>query len=304
MKGTTIKRLAFKLMIFAKKAIPYVLATASAAGTVAVTIEAVKEIKKNAPKVHYAKPDETIEDLEQKSQDGTIVCVANNDVDILKKKVISGIKTYWKPVVFCAGSLGCQFGSVFIFSKRQQQLVVATTQMQALLNKYAEAATATAGVGGAAALNKLAPPETPVDDIPFDPDDDGKTLFWDPRFDDGISKGYYFRATEADFQAAAKDSMYCFVANGIESIENFYLRMGVTPPMDRNGDSYSGWGWVSNEDFINDWCEYSYGIYIDYSEKYITDYGMEYRVVLYDKPPKFDREILLTDCKKYLNRWY
>lgn len=304
MKGRTLKRLAVKVLIFAKKAAPYVLATASAAGTVAVTIEAVKEIKKNTPKVYYAKQDDTIDDLDKKSEDGTVICIANSDTDILKKKIIAGIKAYWKPVTFCAFSVGCQFGSVFIFSKRQHQLIIATHQMEALLHKYAEAATATAGVGGTAVLNKLAPEVSPIEEPPFDVDDDGKMLFWDPYFDDGLNKGYYFRAYETDFLEAARDSMHCFMANGIESIDNFYTRMHVPPPMDRNGDGYIGWGWVANEDWINDWQEYAYDIYICYSDIMTTDDGLEYRVVCYDKPPRWDMDITLADCSIYLNRWY
>ena len=310
MKGTTLKRLAIKVLIFAKKAAPYVLATASAAGTVAITVEAVKEIKKNTEPVIYIKNGE---DAPEKIPEGLTITEENAEelmvfkgspFEIAKDKTIRAVKTYWKPIAICTGSVMCLACSTFIFSKRQQQLIIATHQMQALLQKYTEAATATAGIGGAATLNKLAPQVTPVDDIPLNVDDDGKTLFWDPYLDDGSGKGYYFRVSEVDFLSAAKDSMHCFVANGIESIENFYTRMGVAPPMDKNGDGYIGWGWVANEAFVSDWCEYAYDIYIDMSEKFVTDDGIEYRVVLYDKPPRWDMDILLDDCKKYLNRWY
>ena len=304
MKGRTLKRMAIKALIFARKATPYVLAALSAAGTVAVTVEAVKEIKKNTPKVYYAKQDDTVEELDKKSEEGTEICILDNNTAILKRKLVDSIKAYWKPITFCAGSLACQFGSVFIFTKRQQQLIIATHQMETLLRKYTEAATATAGIGGTAVLNKLAPELSPIDTPPFDADDDGKMLFWDPYFDDGISKGYWFRAKETDFLEAARDSMHCFVANGVESIENFYTRMNVSPPMDHNGDGYIGWGWIANEKFVSDWCEYAYDIYICFSDKMTTDDGLEYRVVCYDKPPWFDREILLSDCKHLLNIWY
>lgn len=301
MKGTTIKRLAIKLMIFAKKAAPYVLATASAAGTVAVTVEAVKEIRKNTPKVYYAKPDDVIDDLEKKDEEGTIVCIANNDIDIWKRKIVAGVKTYWKPITFCAGSLACLAGSTFIFSKRQKQLIIATYQMQQLLQKYTEAATATAGVGGTAVLNKITSENVPEELLDKTVDDDGCELFYDPCFG---SNGYYFRTSLAAFEAACKDTMHCFYANGCDTVENFYIRMGVAPPVDDKGDAYVGWGWVNDEEFVHDWCEYSYDIYIGCSAVMATDDGLECRLVCYDKPPKFYMSMLLSDLSIYLKRYY
>ena len=300
MKGRTIRQILIKAMIFAKKASPYVLAGLSAAGTVMVTVEAVKEIKKNNPEVYYAKPDDLVDTLDEKEENGAVVRICNNKFDILKNKTIDGIKLYWKPIVFGTGSVACLFGSVFIFSKRQKQLIIATYQMQQLLSKYTNAAAATAGVGGSAVLAKTGPENIPeeVKNV----DDDGKVLFWDPYFDDGDSKGYYFRATEAAFQDAAKRTMHCFLCNGIDTIENFYIRMDVAPPLDKNLDTYKGWGWIWNDRFIDDWQEYApNGIYIDCSEPMYMDDGMEYRIVRYDKPPFWDQDIADDPCvKNYL----
>lgn len=291
MKGRTLKRLLVKAMIFAKRASPYVLAGLSAAGTVAVTVEAVKEIKKNTQEVYYAKQDDLIDTLDEKEENGVEIRICNNKIDVLKNKTINAVKIYWKPVVYGAGSVACLFGSVFIFSKRQKQLIIATYQMQQLLSKYTQAATATAGVGGTAVLSNLKP-DRYSEEIPFDTDDDGKVLFWDPYFDDGDGKGYYFRTTEAAFQDAAKRTMHCFLCNGIDTIENFYIRMDVAPPLDRNLNGYKGWGWIWNDRFIDDWQEYApNGIYIDCSEPMYTDDGIEYRIVRYDKPPFWDKDI-------------
>lgn len=290
MKGVTIKRLAIKLLIFAKKAAPYVLATASAAGTVAVTIEAVKEIQKNTPKVYYAKQDDTIDELDKKSEDGTLICIVKSDTDILKKKLISGIKTYWKPITFCTFSIGCQVGSVFIFTKRQQQLVIATHQMENLLRRYTEAATATAGVGGAAAVNKLEPTNYPEKEE-MSVDDDGKCLFWDPVFN------YWFRTSQLYFTEAAYQTCVNFCMYGGASVSEFYKFMDVTPPQDENEDGYLGWGWYVDDDFK--WCDY-YGeastfIGITYSEPKTTSDGLEYREVCYYHQPMFNMNGLMMD---------
>ena len=289
MKGATIRRLAVKALAFARKATPYVLATLSAAGTVAVTVEAVKEIRKNTPKVYYAKQDEIVEDLEQKGEDGTIICIANNTIDIWKHKIVDYTKAYWKPVIFCLSSIACQAGSVFIFTKRQQRLIIATHQLENLLRRYTDAAAATAGVAGTAVVNKLSPVETP----PFDPDvdNDGLTLFWDPVFD------YWFRADERDFLRASKDTSHSFVYYGAETAENFYLRMGADPPVDKNGDGWIGWGWYMDDDWVSGWCEYSGYIDIDFSNKMMTDDGLEYRQVQYFQEPYFNMEICYAAIK-------
>lgn len=266
MKGATIRRMAMKALIFAKKAVPYVLAAVSAAGTVAVTVEAVKEIKKNTP-------------------------VVENQEETVKEKVVRNIKTYWKPITFGVGSITCQAASVFIFTKRQQRLVIATHQMETLLRRYADAANATAVAGGAAVANKLTPSEYPsTDDTPFDTDadSDGLTLFWDPIFD------YWFRADERDFLRAAKDTSHSFAFYGVETAENFYLRMGVDPPIDKDGNEWIGWGWYMNDDWVNGWAEYSGYIDIDFSNIRTMDDGLEYREVCYFQEPYFDMDI--ADC--------
>lgn len=287
MNTAVIRRLAIKAMIFAKKAVPYVLATASAAGTVAVTVEAVKEIRKNTPKVHYAKQNETIEDLEQRGQDGEIVQIVNSGVDIWKHRIADGFKYYWRPIMFCVGSLACQASSVFIFTKRQQQLIIATHQMESLLRRYAEAATATTGVGGAAVANRLVPDIYP-EQASFDADNDGMTLFWDPLFN------YWFRANDADFMRAAKDTSHCFSLYGADTVENFYARMGVDPPVDSKGNEYTGWGWYMDDEWVEGWCEYSGYIDINYSDLITTDDGLEYREVSYFQEPSFNMENLMV----------
>ena len=290
MKGATIRRLAVKALAFARKATPYVLATLSAAGTVAVTVEAVKEIRKNTPKVYYAKQDETVEDLEQKGEDGVIVCIANNTIDIWKHKIVDYTKAYWKPVTFCLSSIACQVGSVFIFTKRQQRLIIATHQLENLLRRYTDAAAATAGVAGTAVVNKLAPTEYP-EEAPFDVDSDGLTQFWDPVFN------YWFRADERDFLRAAKDTSHAFAFYGAETVENFYLRMGADPPTDSNGDGYIGWGWYADDEWVMGWQEYSGYVDIDFSSIKTTDDGLEYRIVNYFQGPEFNMELLYAAIK-------
>ena len=291
MKGRTLKRLAVKVLIFAKKAAPYVLATASAAGTVAVTIEAVKEIKKNTPKVYYAKQDDTIDDLDKKSEDGTLICIANSNTDILKKKIIAGIKTYWKPVTFCAFSVGCQFGSVFIFTKRQHQLIVATHQMEALLQRYSQAAGTTAAAGGAAVVNKLVPTDPPSEDIAKA--DDGKVLFWDPVFN------CYFRATELAFTEAAYQICIDFTRDQMALVSTFYKYLGLPAPVDEDENGYLGWGWFVDDDFR--WYDF-YGeeatfLGITYGPVTTMDDGLEYRVVDYYHAPMFNMNGRMVDGK-------
>ncbi len=292
MKGTTLKRLAIKALIFAKKAAPYVLATASAAGTVAVTIEAVKEIKKNTPKVYYAKQNEIVEDLEQKSEDGTIVCIENNNVDIFKKKVISGIKNYWKPITFCALSLGCQVGSVFIFTKRQQQLIVATHQMEMLLQRYSQAMGTTAAAGGAAIANKLTPTDPPDEELVKENDqDDGKVLFWDPIFN------CWFRASELTFTEAAYQICIDFTKNQMALVSTFYKYLDVTSPVDEDENGYLGWGWFVDDDY--EWYDF-YGeeatfLGITYGDVKTLDDGLEYREVVYYHIPMFNMNGRMLD---------
>lgn len=290
MKGATIKRMAIKTMIFVRKAMPYVLATLSAAGTVAVTVEAVKEIKKNTPEVYYAKQDDVIDDLDKKAEEGVTVCITNNNIDLLKKKIVSGVKTYWKPVTICAGSLLCQFGSVFIFTKHQKKLIIATHQLETLLQRYSQAAGATAAVGGTAVANKLAPTEPP-EEPPFDVDNDGKVLFWDPIFN------YYFRTTELMFTEAAYQTCVDFCINGYALLSKFYSYMEVSPPVDENKDGYMGWGWFLDDDFKwQDMYEQnSYFLGITYGPPQIMEDGLEYRTVDYFHEPMFDMNGMMLD---------
>ena len=264
MKGETIKRLAVKALIFAKKASPYVLAAVSATGTIMVTVEAIKA--KNPP-----------------------VDIPENK-KITKEKVKTYAKTYWKPVLYCAGSLACQAGSLFIFSKRQKQLVIATHQMEMLLNRYTEAMAATAGVGGAAALNKLEPTNYPEAE-PVDVDNDGKELFWDPVFN------YWFRTSKLYFTEAAYQTCVDFTMTGAALLSKFYYYMDVDPPTDEDENGYIGWGWFIDDDYR--WHDY-YGeasgfVGITYSDPKVTSDGLEYREVLYYHHPMFDMNGLMLD---------
>ena len=288
MKGRTIRRVIIKAMIFARKAAPYVLAGLSAAGTIAVTVEAVKEIKKNSPDVIYVNEGEDLPEDVVITEETAVF--KGTKYEIAKFKVQNGIKTYWKPVSFCIGSLTCQAASVFIFTKRQQQLIIATHQMEELLHRYSQAAGTTALAGGAVAANKLEPAEYP-EEPPFDVDTDGLTQFWDPVFN------YWFRADERDFLRAAKDTSHAFAFYGAETVENFYLRMGADPPTDSNGDGYIGWGWNADDEWVMGWQEYSGYVDIDFSSIKTTDDGLEYRIVNYFQGPEFNMELLYAAIK-------
>ena len=292
MKGATIRKLAVKTMIFAKKALPYVLAVVSAAGTVAVTVEAVKEIKKNDQKVYYATPDDEIDKLDEKEENGITVCISDSKLDAVKKTIIHDIKTYWKPITFCVGSLAFQFSSVFIFSKRQKQLVIATYQLENLLRRYTEAATATAGVAGSAAISKLEPTSYPEpEEAPFDIDNDGKTLFWDPVFN------YWFRTSELYFTEAAYQTCVDFCMKGSALVSKFYGYMDVDPPRDDREDEFIGWGWFIDDDF--NWYDY-YGeasnfVGITYGPLKTSPDGLEYREIEYYHTPMFNMNGLMLD---------
>ena len=291
MRTRTIKRLAIKALIFLKKAAPYALAAASAAGTVAVTVEAVKEIKKNTPKVYYAKQDETIEDLEKKNEEGAIIQIVNSDIDIYKNKIAFAVKNYWKPIALCAGSLTCLAGSTFIFTKRQQQLIIATHQMESLLQRYSQAAGATAAAGGAAVANKLAPTEPPSEEMLMQ--DDGKVLFWDPVFN------CYFRATELEFTEAAYQICIDFTRDQMALVSTFYKYLGAPPPVDEDGNGYLGWGWFVDDDFrwFDFYGEESTFLGITYTPVKTMDDGLEYREVCYYHAPMFNKNGRMLDGK-------
>lgn len=266
MKGRTLKRLAIKALIFAKKASPYVLAVLSAAGTVAVTVEAVKEIKKNE-----------VEEVPEENNEN------KTKFEIVKDKTIKAAKLYWKPITFCVGSIVCQAGSVFIFTKRQQRLLIATHQLERLIERYNQALGVTAATGGVTVANKLAPTEYP-EDSPVDVDNDGKVLFWDPIFD------YWFRTSQLYFTEAAYQTCVDFCMYGGASVNRFYECMDVTPPIDDNKDGYVGWGWYVDDDYR--WNDY-YGeacgfIGITYSKPMTTPDGLEYREVMYYHTPMFN----------------
>ena len=292
MKGRTIRRLAIKTMIFAKKALPYVLTALSAAGTVAVTVEAVKAIKKNTPEVYYAKQDDSIDVLDEKGDQGAIVCISNSNAEALRKKIVNGVKTYWKPIVYCTGSLACLAGSTFIFTKRQQQMLIGLSQMENLLRRYTNAAVATAGAGGAAALNKLEPSNYP-ENIPFDIEDDGKVLFWDPVFD------YWFRASMENFLDGAYKTSSEFSKQGSVSVLYFYKQMEVPSPIDEDENGYLGWGWWIDDDL--EWCDF-YGedcgyLAISCTEVKTINDDIEYREICYYHAPMFNMNGRMLDGK-------
>ena len=255
-----IKRLALKGIVLARKSIPYTLAAVSAASTVALVVTTIQEAEKKDPEV-----------IEEKS---------------IPKKAIRIVKKYYKPILFAAGSVTAQGLSVYIFNKRQKQLIIATEQMQALLQKYTNAALATAGVGGTQLLNNIQPTEP--DELTETPEDDGLTLFWDPIFE------YWFRADEKDFIRAAYETSMCFSCNGETSVNAFYERMGVEPPTDPHGHKYNGWGWYWDDDWVSSWREYSGYINIDYSPIMCMDDGMEYRLVNYMHDPQFYEDMLMS----------
>ena len=293
MKGTTLKRLAIKVLIFAKKAAPYVLATASAAGTVAITVEAVKEIKKNTEPIIYVKNGEDIpEEVEVTDENrDELLIFKGTPFEIAKDKTINAIKAYWKPITFCAFSLGCQFGSVFIFTKRQRQLIIATHQMETLLQRYSQAAGTTAAIGGAAAVNKLAPVDPPSEELTNS--DDGKVLFWDPVFN------CYFRATELAFTEAAYQICIDFTRDQMALVSTFYKYLGLPTPVDEDENGYLGWGWFVDDDFR--WYDF-YGeeatfLGITYGPVTTMDDGLEYREVNYYHAPMFNMNGRMLDGK-------
>ena len=296
MKGRTIRQVFIKMMIFAKKASPYVLAGLSAAGTVAVTVEAVKEIKKNTPETIYLNENDEVvsgafpdEDISQEEAD-ELPIFKGTKFEIVKDKAVNAIKLYWKPIIFGTESIACLFGSVFIFSKRQKQLIVATYQMQQLLQRYTQAATATAGVGGTALLSKLEPENRP-EETPFDIEDDGKIQFWDPVFK------YWFRASMENFLDAAYGTSTEFSKNGAVPISYFYKRMGVPVPIDDDENGYFGWGWWIDDDL--EWCDF-YGddagyLGISCSEVKTIDDDLEYREICYYQAPMFNANGRMLD---------
>ena len=114
-----------------------------------------------------------------------------------------------------------------------------------------------------------------------------KTLFYDPIFD------YWFKAKTTDFLRATKDTSHSFIFYGAETVENFYLRMGVEPP--KNAKLY---GWKMDENWIEDWQEYCGFIDIDYSDSTKAS-DCRFRFVKYFQEPK-----LYLDLPDYINHFY
>lgn len=293
MKGDIIRKIATKAIIFAKKASPYVLAALSAAGTVAVTVEAVKEIRKNTPKVTYIKPDEEPskpEETDDSENRATIVYMASSDVDIWKHKIITAVKTYYKPILFGISSITSLAGSVFIFNKRQRNLIIAMNQMADVIKRYSQAMTATAAAGGTIAFNKLEPNESKEYIQPDE--DDGKKLFYDPVFK------YEFRASIEDFLDAAYKTSTQFAKDGGVSVRYFYKCMNVPPPIEEDPNGYVGWGWYMDEE--NDWFDF-YGedagyVGIQCTPVTVND-DFEYIQIGYFQAPMFNMNGRMLDGK-------
>ena len=289
MKGRTIRRMAIKAMIFARKAVPYALAALSAAGTIAVTVEAVKEIKKTKDPVIYLKEGEDLPENIKITEETAVF--KGTSFEIAKDKIKWFFKDYWKPISLGVGSIACQTGSVFIFTKRQQQLIIATHQLESLLHRYTQAATATAAIGGTAVVNKLAPAEPPSPELTNDIYDNGKVLFWDPIFN------YYFEVTELQFTSACYQVTVDFSKSGMVPISQFYYYLGVPSPVDEDENGYLGWGWfVDEESYWHDFYgEESGFIGISYSPVKVMDDGLEYREVEYYHAPMFNMNGRMLD---------
>ena len=270
MRASTLRRLAIKGLIFVKKYLPVGLAIVSAGCAVGTVVTAIQAAE-NVPEEEHKEEQTTIE------------------------KVKYYGKRYWKPVVFCAGSVAAGGLSAFIFSKRQKDLTISMEQTSRLLDKYVKAATATAGVEGAKVVAKIQESQEMPEEFEKPPEDDGLTLFWDPYFHHGYD-GHWFRASETDFVLAAYEMAKKFSLLDRCTCEDFFETMGVDPPMYENGTIAYGWGWYKDEHWDNEWGEAGNCIDIQYSNKMIIedgpDTGVEYRIVRYIQDPHYYDDLL------------
>ncbi len=260
MKANTIKRVFVKAFIFARKYAPVALAGLSAVGIVATTVSAIKTAEEATKE-------------EQTDEEKTVV-----------EKTVAIVKKYHKPIIFGTVSIGMIGLSTYMFMSRQKHLSLVNEQMNELLHRYTQAATATAGVEGTKLLNKLQE-NTPLPEQESNPDDDGKVLFWDPAFQ------RYFRTEEVSFLNAAYQTSCNFSMTGGETYADFCYKMNVDVPRDQHGNPMYGWGWYADDDWVNDWCEMSGYIGIGYSGPYKIDDDVEYYLVTYDQAPKYYEEL-------------
>ena len=110
------------------------------------------------------------------------------------------------------------------------------------------------------------------------------TLFYDPELD------FWFRASEIDFLQAAKDTSHAFTFYAAETVERFYKRMNVKAP-----ESSDHIGWFMDENWIDNWQEYSGYIDINFSDLQSIEnapvYAPKYRIVLYFQAPSINEEL-------------
>ena len=257
MRAASIKRILTKGFIFARKYLPISLAVISAGCAVGAVVTAIQDAEK-------------VSEEDNKKEQTAI------------EKVKYYGKKYWKPIIFCAGSVTAVGFSAFIFAKRQKQLTISLEESSRLLSKYAKAATVTAGVEGTRLLNRM---QENVHIPESESEDDGKKLFWDPVFQ------RWFRTYETSFLTAAYQTSCNFSMTGAETYVDFCHKMDVDPPTDRLGNPIYGWGWSADDEWVSSWCEMSGYIGIGYSGPYQTDDGLEYYVVSYDQEPLYYEDL-------------
>lgn len=181
----------------------------------------------------------------------------------------------------CVISIAGCVGSNRISSHRIKAAFVQLEAEEKMLHKLRDATAAVVGASGMAAVDsKLA--EEKVKEEPEsvnDPDETGEELFYD------IENDYYFRADKCDVLWSMYYSNGFLSQNGYLTVCDFYASIGIDPPSGTEGK-----GWYIDDNWFNE-CEIMY-LEIDFTEKKKMDDGLEYRILFFGIPPKFNEELL------------